>query len=183
LQSTTMSKAHKQLLQVERISSGNVLIADAGGESIDFELAPGMFGTLLPRGGMIAHANHFESALPLQDHKAAHSALTQLRPTRVRHLLEPALERRDVKIADIVAVLRDDYSHPDGLCRYVDPDVAENAKFCTVYSLIMDLDLRTLWIAAGPPRENPYVRIELDTVFETALDELVLELAPTTAGA
>ncbi|MEB3370514.1 C45 family peptidase [Saccharopolyspora mangrovi] len=183
LQSMTMSKAHKRLLPIERISSGNVLIADAGGESINFELAPGMFGTLLPRDGLIAHANHFETGLPLHDFKATSSALTQLRAAHVRHLLEPALERHMVTVEDIANVLRDDYSHPDGLCRYPDPDVPESAKFCTVYSLIIDLDLRTMWIAPGPPSENSYTRIELDSIFDTDQAGLAVDLAPTTVGA
>jgi len=183
LQSTTMSKAHKCLLPVERISSGNVLIADAGGESIDFELAPGMFGTLVPSDGLIAHANHFDSGLPLGDFKAASSALTQLRAVRVRHLLEPVLKRHQVTVDDIANVLRDDYSHPDGICRYPDPDVPESEKFCTAYSLIMDLHLRTMWIAAGSPRENPYTSIELDSIFDVSQDSPDLEPAPTTARA
>jgi isopenicillin-N N-acyltransferase-like protein len=166
LHARTMSKAHQRLLPVRRISSGNVLLADAGGEAVDFELAPQVFGTLLPEDGLLAHANHFMADLPLRDLKAATSALTQLRPTRVRHLLASAADRRAITTADVVRVLRDDWSYPDGICRWPDPEVAAGDQVCTVYSIVMDLTSRTLWIAPGPPRDHAYTRWELDALFE-----------------
>ncbi|MEV0705187.1 C45 family peptidase [Saccharopolyspora sp. NPDC050389] len=166
LQAKTMSSAHKKLLPVERISSGNVLLADAGGESIDFELAPGVFGTLVPEGGLLTHSNHFQAPLPLHDRKAATSALTLLRPVRARHLLEPALEERRVRVADVVATLRDEWSYPDGICRHPDPEVPAAERTATVYSVVMDLTDRVLWIAPGPPSSHGYARWELDTLFD-----------------
>ncbi|ASQ93469.1 C45 family peptidase [Streptomyces sp. 11-1-2] len=170
LNARTMAKAHRKLLPVKRISSGNVMLADAGGEAVDFELAPDVFSTLLPEDGVLAHANHFLADLPLTDLKAATSALTQLRPSRVRHLLAPAAADASVRPADIVAVLRDDWSYPDGICRYPDPDEPLADRVCTVYSVVMDLDARTLWIAPGPPREHPYTRWDLDTLFDHGVE-------------
>jgi isopenicillin-N N-acyltransferase-like protein len=167
LQARTMSVAHKRLLPVPRISSGNVLLADAGGESIDLELAPEVFGTLLPENGLIAHSNHFQADLPLRDRKAATSALTLLRPTRARHLLEPALDGRRVRVEDLVATLRDEWSFPDGICRHPDPDVPAAEQNATVYSLVMDLTDRVLWIAPGPPSRHRYARWELDGLFDS----------------
>ncbi|MFJ9088148.1 C45 family autoproteolytic acyltransferase/hydrolase [Streptomyces sp. NPDC102384] len=187
LQARTMSGAHKKLLPVERISSGNVLLADGtGGEAIDFELAPDVFGTLLPENGLIAHANHFETPLPLHDKKAATSALTLLRSVRARHLLEPALNERRVGVADVVATLRDEWSFPDGICRHPDPDVPEGERNATVYSVVMDLTDRVLWIAPGPPSQHGYARWELDTLFDDPTPkplEFLPEDTPTPATA
>ncbi|WP_049560391.1 C45 family autoproteolytic acyltransferase/hydolase [Nonomuraea sp. SBT364] len=166
LQSRTMSEAHRRALDVTRISSGNLLIADAGGEAIDLEVAPGVFGALLPEGGLITHSNHFQSALPLADRKAATSALTLLRPARARHLLEDAAAARTLELGDIVGALRDHYSHPDGICRHVNPDVPAAEVVTTVYSVLMDLDRRELCIAPEPPCSHPYERWRLDDVFE-----------------
>jgi isopenicillin-N N-acyltransferase-like protein len=165
LQSRIMSAAQRKALDVPRISSGNLLIADAGGEAIDLEVAPGVFGHLLPVDGMITHSNHFQSALPLTDKKAASSALTLLRPTRARHLLERAAAQRAVSTADIVAALRDHYSFPDSVCRHVDPDVPQGEQVSSVYSIVMDLDDRRLAIASGPPCDQPYAEWRLDEVF------------------
>jgi len=180
LQAPTMSRAHRRLLPVERISSGNVLLADAGGESVDLELAPGVFGTVFPDSGLITHSNHFQAQLPLRDRKASTSALTLLRPVRARHLLEPALERRRVGVADVIATLRDEWSFPDGICRHPDPDVPEAERVATVYSLVMDLTDRVLWIAPGPPSAHAYARWDLDTLFDRP-SEAPLEFDPDAA--
>ncbi|WP_019547913.1 C45 family autoproteolytic acyltransferase/hydolase [Streptomyces sulphureus] len=173
LNAPTMSKAHRKLLPVKRISSGNIMLADAAGEAVDFELAPDVFATLLPEDGLLTHANHFLADLPLTDLKGATSALTQLRPSRARHLLAPAAAAGTVRPADVVAVLRDDWSHPDGICRYPDADVPLADQVSTVYSVVMDLNARTLWIAPGPPREHAYIRWDLDTLFDHGAEPAV----------
>lgn len=65
IQQPRMSLAHRKILPASRASSANIMLADAAGEAIDFELVPDDFGVLYPEDGMITHANHFESALPL----------------------------------------------------------------------------------------------------------------------
>ncbi|NUO96679.1 MAG: hypothetical protein HOV96_27995 [Nonomuraea sp.] len=166
LQADRMSRAHRKVLDVPRVSSGNLLIADAGGEAIDLEVAPDVFGALLPRDGLLAHSNHFQAALPLVDRKAASSGLTLLRPERVRHLLEDAAAERAVRLDDVVAALRDHYSFPDGVCRHPDPESAPGEECCTVYSVVMDLDARELAIAAASPCSRPYERWGLEEAFK-----------------
>lgn len=168
LQSGTMSAAHRAVLPQPRISSGNLLIADAGGEAIDFEVAPGAFGHLLPRDGLITHANHFDSSIGVGDLKVTDSALTLLRPTRARHLLEPALDKHDVTVEEVRTTLRDHYSRPDSICRHIDPDTETTSRICTVYSVIMDMNERELSIAPYPACEQPYTTWRLDEVFDAA---------------
>jgi isopenicillin-N N-acyltransferase-like protein len=168
-----MARAHRAVLQQARISSGNLLIADRGGEAIDLEVAPGHFGHLLPDNGALTHANHFESGIPVGDLRRSRSALTLLRSPRARRLLEPALTRRDVDIATVRAVLNDHYSFPDGICRHASPlDTPEDA-IVTVYSIVMDLDAGDLWIAPAPTCEQPWVRWNLTGLFDAM---------PTTSG-
>lgn len=166
LQAQRMGRAHRKVLDVPRISSGNLLIADAGGEAINFEVAPDVFGHLVPENGMITHSNHFASDIPVADRKAATSALTLLRPTRARHLLQDAVDARTVRTSDIVHTLRDHYSHPDSICRHVDPEVPKNEAIMSVYSLVMDLDDRELYIANHPACTNTYARWNLADVFK-----------------
>ncbi|WP_262908320.1 C45 family autoproteolytic acyltransferase/hydolase [Brevibacterium zhoupengii] len=167
LQARTMACAHRNVLQPERVASANVLLADSGGESIDFELAPSCFASILPRSGLIAHANHFETDLGITDLKAKVSALTLLRPTRVRHLLEPWLERREVSEEAVVSVLRDTYSYPDGICRHRNEEESSGDQVSTVFSVMMDLTSQDLWIAPGPPDQHAYTRWNLDSLFES----------------
>ncbi|RSN00282.1 hypothetical protein DMB42_40905 [Nonomuraea sp. WAC 01424] len=181
LQSERMSRAHRKVLDVPRVSSGNLLIADAGGEAIDLEVAPDVFGALLPRDGLLTHSNHFQAELPLEDRKAASSGLTLLRHERVRHLLEDTAADRAIGLEHVVAALRDHYSFPDGVCRHLDPDATPAEECHTVYSVVMDLDARELAIAGAPPCARPFERWALDEVFKPdAAPELCFD--PDTDG-
>lgn len=165
LQSPRMSVAHRKTLDVPRISSGNLMLADAGGEAIDLELAPGTSGYLLPEDGLITHGNHFASRIGVTDLKVTTSALTLLRPVRARHLLEDHARAGSLTLADVASALRDHYSFPDSICRHEDPDRPANERFTSVYSILMDLDDRALYIASQPPCKHPYARWRLDEVF------------------
>ncbi|HEY3682884.1 MAG TPA: C45 family peptidase [Streptosporangiaceae bacterium] len=184
LQSRTMADAHRAVLPQPRISSGNLLIADAGGEAIDFEVAPGDFGYVLPDDGLITHANHFDSAIGVKDLKRDTAALTLLRPVRARHLLERALSDRAVTIADIQSTLRDHYSYPDAICRHVNP--TDESRICSVYSVVMDLDTRELSIASHPICDHPYATWPLAEIFAAARTNgtpWLKEMTPTPAAA
>lgn len=165
LESPRMSTAHQAVLLPRRSSSGNILLADAGGEAIDFELVPDDFRALFPEGGILTHANHFRSDLPVRDRKVASSALTLLRDVRLARLLAASARSGGVRIADIASALRDRYSDPDGICRLPDPEVDPADRVATVFSIMMDLDSRELWIAGQTPADHPFVRLTLDTVF------------------
>lgn len=169
LQSRTMADGTRAALTPPRVSSGNILIGDAGGEAIDLEVVPGDFGYLLPIDGMIAHSNHFASTVPVHDLRKSSSALSLLRPSRARHLLEPVLETRSVSLEDLRAVLRDHYSYPNSICRHVDERDAVQDRMCSLYSITMDLTDRTFFIAGHPGCENQYEQVRLaDISAETA---------------
>ncbi|ANY09314.1 C45 family autoproteolytic acyltransferase/hydolase [Pseudonocardia sp. HH130630-07] len=159
LQSRRMSDAIRAVTAPPRVGSGNVLMAARGGEAIDIEIVPDDFGHLLPRDGLITHANHFESDVVRRvsagDVTRATARLTLLRPTRVRHLLVDALERRSVGPALVHEALSDHFSYPDGVCRHVDPRVAYPDRVVSAYSLIMDLDDATLRVTPHPVCESP----------------------------
>ncbi|TQM09686.1 C45 family autoproteolytic acyltransferase/hydolase [Pseudonocardia kunmingensis] len=163
LEARRMSQAHRKLLPVPRISSGNVLLADAGGEAIDFELAPDTFGVLHPEDGLITHANHFESGIDVVDRRRASSALTLIRARRARRLL--ARRSGAITPATLAEVFRDRYSWPDSICRYPDPDLPPQERFATLFSIVMDLDDQVFWIAPFPVDEQPFYRWSLREVF------------------
>lgn len=162
LQSKDMADAIRAAVDYPRVSSGNFLLADKYGESVDIEAVPDDFGYLLPSHGFIAHSNHFLSDVPVRDMRKAHSALTILRPTRAAHLLNQVIAKKEVRIEDIYSVFRDHYSYPNGICRHVDERDPVYDRNCTVYSVVMDLDELDYFIAQGPPCEHDYVRINLD---------------------
>ena len=106
LESRTMADAIRRAVGHPRVSSGNFLLVDAGGEAIDLEAVPGDFGYLLPQQGMIAHSNHFLTSVPVFDRRKAFSALTLLRPERARHLPADVVDARNVAVDDVRTVFR-----------------------------------------------------------------------------
>lgn len=161
LESGTMADATRAALDHPRVSSGNFLIADSGGEAIDLEAVPGDFGYMVPEDGLIAHSNHFLTGVSVHDKKKAQSALSLIRPERVRHLLEDDLERKSVSEADARNILRDHYSYPNGICRHIDERDAPHDRVCTVYSIVMDLHEGSFSIAKGTPCEHEYETVRL----------------------
>lgn len=175
LNADTLSRAIKRTTSATRISSGNILIGAAGGEAIDLELAPEVFGHILPDRGIITHANHFESKIDVQDRFVSTSALTLIRSARLRRLFEQHGEL--IEERQIVDGLRDHFSYPDSLCRHPDPLEPEIKHTTSLYSILMDLDSRTLAIAPEFACRNPYARWSLDTIFDAPLptSELMFE--------
>lgn len=165
LESKTMADATRAALDHPRVSSGNFLIADSGGEAIDLEAVPGDFGYLVPRNGLIAHSNHFLTSVPVYDKKKAQSALSLIRPERVRHLLEDALDSRSVSEEDLKGILRDHYSYPNSICRHTDERDPRPERICSVYSIVMDLHEGTFSIAKGQPCEHEYEAVHLDDIY------------------
>ncbi|MDQ0189359.1 hypothetical protein JI721_16825 [Alicyclobacillus cycloheptanicus] len=165
LESRSMADAIRAAVDPPRCSSGNFLIADGESEAVDIEACPNDFGYLLPDAGVLIHSNHFLSSLPVKDLKKAHSALTILRPSRARRLLNPHIASRTVSIQAIQDVFRDHYSYPNGICRHVDERDPENERVCSAFSTVMDLTDRKFLIAQGPPCEHEYESISLQDLF------------------
>jgi isopenicillin-N N-acyltransferase-like protein len=134
-----------------RSASINLLVGqafdeDTPGEIIDIEAAPGDVGFLHPVDGLITHANHFESGIPVRDTLKDYGATSFFRAARARRLLgEGTLGEKH-----IAEVLGDHGGHPRGICRHDDPSDGIADRSETLYSVIMDLDERRLSVAAGP---------------------------------
>ena len=164
LEADSLSEALKAVCRGTRNSSINLLIgqsADAGGELIDLELVPGDVGWSHPVDGMITHANHLETALPVYDTVKDWGGSSLFRSARARRLLSPPAAVGKVSEDDLVGLFRDHASYPLSICRHVDERDAPPDRSMTVYSVLLDLDDRRLGIAAGPPCEHGYGWLDL----------------------
>ncbi|MEV8514408.1 C45 family peptidase [Dactylosporangium sp. NPDC051484] len=152
LEARHLGAAIKAVCAPPRGASINLLVGQAfpggtPGEVIDLEIAPGDVGFLHPADGVLTHANHFETALSALDTLKGFGSSSFFRSARARRLLgagpidEPSLR----------SVLCDHGGHPQSICRHDEPDVAEEDRTESLYSLVMDLDERRMSIAAGPP--------------------------------
>ncbi|MDG4821587.1 C45 family autoproteolytic acyltransferase/hydrolase [Asanoa sp. WMMD1127] len=165
LESDTLGRALKKVVPAPRNASLNLLLGQsgpAGGELIDLELVPGVAGWLHPEGGVLAHANHLETALPgVRDTVNDFGGSTLFRGARARRLLTAAAEQGKLTDDDLLEILRDHQSHPNAICRHVDELDAYADRSETVYTVVMDLDDRRIGIAEGPPCHHELTWLEL----------------------
>lgn len=169
LEARTPSRALRAALDVRRAAAGNLVIGFSGGEAVDVELVPGDFSLEHPRDGILTHANHFRGRRDWDDVFGPRSALTFIRDERLHRLLDAA--GPTIAPADMVAALRDHFSHPDGICRHVDSAAARDEQVATLYSLVIDTDERSLWIAGQNACTTPYYHYRLADLFTDAAPE------------
>lgn len=164
LEADSLTWALRAVCRSPRNASINILLGQAGpagGELIDLELVPGDVGWLHPVDGVLSHANHLESGLPVHDTVKDLGGSSPFRSARTRRLLGDAAAARKVDEDDIIAVLRDHQSAPGAICRHLDEREESLDRAETVYSAILDLDARRFGLAAGPPCQHEFAWVDL----------------------
>jgi isopenicillin-N N-acyltransferase like protein len=159
LEEDNLARALRATVPAPRNAAMNVLLGQAGpggGEVIDLELVPGDAGWRHPVDGVLTHANHLESALPLRDTIKDVGGSSLFRGARARRLLREAAADRKLTEDDLAALLHDHQSAPSAICRHVDERDAYLERSETVYAVILDLDERRFGIAEGPPCRNEF---------------------------
>lgn len=160
LDCATVTEALQVLQAGPRSSSANYLIAHASGAALDVEAAPGDFTRLyplLPEHGVLLHTNHF-----LAPHlQPVDVSLWAMPSSAVRLQRLRAGTRTPATLEDFRALLADHADYPHGICSHPDPDDHPLEQGATIASVLMDLTVRRLWLAAGNPCQTPYAELDL----------------------
>jgi isopenicillin-N N-acyltransferase-like protein len=155
LEADSLSWATRNVLRIPRSASINLLIGQShseGGEVLDLELCPGDAGWLHPQDGILVHANHFESAVPVYDTIKDWGGSSLFRSARARRLLQ----RSNGKLSfdEILDVLKDHHSAPLAICRHLDVRDSPADRSETIWTVLMDLDEKSIQLISGPPCEG-----------------------------
>jgi isopenicillin-N N-acyltransferase-like protein len=165
LGSRSVREAKAAVLNESRSCSANFLIAQGGkdGEVVDVEAAPERACELGPRDGVLAHTNHFvdPERLGIWQPLAGDRPSTQHRYDRASKRLASLRARGAISIEDLQGLLRDHEGGDLSICRHANERMPPRDRFATVVSVVMDLDDRSLFLAAGPPCTAPFQRFEL----------------------
>lgn len=158
LDSHSVGDAVDAIAQASRSSSANYLVADARGDAVDIEAAPGDASRvfrLAPEDGVLAHANHFCS--PGFDGGDVSLWLNADSPFRLSRVLSAVGgEHGRPSVAGLRRVLADHANAPASVCCHPDPDLPAAERTATVASVIMDLEARTMLLADGNPCTSGY---------------------------
>lgn len=130
--------------------SNNMMLAQANGVVIDLECAPDETFQVLPEGGALVHANHFQSPVALS--KLAERGVRNMpdslyRDIRVRQLIEPHLGK--ATLTDAANALLDDFETPWSVCRPPRPSKVSNLS-ATVATVLMEPALGRMHVAMLP---------------------------------
>ncbi len=144
----------------------NFMVATAEGECVSIEVENEDFDVLYPRDGVIVHANHFMSPrLPIQPRKDTLKkkvADTFVRAGRADKLLRARMATGSaLSENDLRDVLCDHVEYPHSICRHENKRIPEGMRMETVFSVIMDLRARQLWLREGNPCEGGYRKLAL----------------------
>jgi isopenicillin-N N-acyltransferase-like protein len=166
LEQDTLAWALRAACRSPRNASINLLLGQAGdlrhgdpvtgGELIDLELVPGDVGWLHPVDGMITHANHLETALPVFDRQKDHGNSSLFRAARARRLLADPVAAGKASVDDLASLFHDHASFPHAICRHVDERDIPLERSVSACSILLDLDERRFGIADAPPCEHEY---------------------------
>jgi isopenicillin-N N-acyltransferase-like protein len=162
LESERLSQALLAVTYHRRASSANYLIAHRDGEAINVEAAPGDYArvyTAFPAGGTYSHTNHFICpGFDLKDVGLWEGPGSLFRQHRAEKFL--AGRRGGCDVAALQEILADHFNYPNAVCAHPDPDLARVEQYATVFSIVMDLDSATIWLADGNPCRTPYRRLD-----------------------
>ena len=143
--------------------SNNIVVSHAiGGLVYDFECAPDETFDVEPRDGLLVHANHWQSPVALsklREMGVASMPDSLYRERRARELLAGKVGR--LTVADVKAVLLDDWETPWSICRPPRPSATTNLS-ATVISLVMQPVLGEMEIAVLPALDPTFTRYTLE---------------------
>ena len=152
----TVTEALQVLQASLRSSSANYLIAHASGSALDIEAAPGDFTRLyplFPENGVLLHTNHFLA--PRIDR--VDLSLWAMPDSAVRlQRLRAAMAAKPPTLDDFRTLLADHADYPNSVCAHPGPADHPREQGATIASVLMDLNTRRLWLAAGHPCQVPY---------------------------
>jgi isopenicillin-N N-acyltransferase-like protein len=105
------------------------------------------------------HTNHYR-ARELAAMAPEASEGSRARLARLSELLD---ERRPRTPDQLMELMADHGSSPQSICLHPDPDEGEEASAC-LFSMVVDVEARRMWVAEGNPCENDYQEIDLSDV-------------------
>ena len=164
----TVTEALTVLQAGMRSSSANYMIAHASAAALDVEAAPGDFTRLYPRfpdQGLLLHTNHFLSPrlhpVDVSLWAMPSSAARLQRLQAIATATAKGGASASAALDGFRTLLADHADYPHSICAHPDPDEHPLEQGATIASVLMDLNARRVWLAAGNPCQAPYTELDL----------------------
>lgn len=142
--------------------SNNIVLTHRDGLIFNFECAPDETFPVEPRGGILVHANHWQSPVALaklQERGIAAMPDSLYRDRRLRALVEA--KAGNLTVDDVKAALLDDWGTPWSICRPPRPSAMSNLS-ATVITLVMQPSIGLMEIAVLPAIDPTFASYRLE---------------------
>jgi isopenicillin-N N-acyltransferase-like protein len=160
LDAETYDFALQPIVATRRVCSANFIVGHADGEVIDLETSPDAVSYHFPVDGLVTHSNHFLDARHGPSQMERLSSNTLYRANRLDRLLRKDIGKLDASAFQ--AALADHFGLPNAICRHPDERMPVAKRTMTNAAFVIDLNMRTMSIANGPPCSNAFVEHSLD---------------------
>jgi isopenicillin-N N-acyltransferase-like protein len=167
LEQTQLARAMHAVYTTPKSASNNIIVSHANGVAIDFECVPDETFLVHPQGGLIVHANHFQSSVALSkllDTGIANMPDSLYRDMRVRELLTPHVGR--ISTDHVKAALFDDFESPWSVCRPPRSNIVGNNQSATVAMLVMEPESGRMEVAPLPALFQRFTSYTLDVAIQ-----------------
>jgi isopenicillin-N N-acyltransferase like protein len=167
LETPHLALALQTIYCTPKSASNNLMMSHAGGIALDIECAPDESFLVYPSGGLLVHANHWQSPVALQKLRETgipRSPDSLYRDLRVRNAL--ARLPGKVELDTLRTAFFDDFASPWSVCR--PPRLkSDNELSATVAMILMDPAIGLMEVAPLPAVNKTFAtyRLEMDRAF------------------
>ncbi|UGS38305.1 C45 family autoproteolytic acyltransferase/hydolase [Capillimicrobium parvum] len=156
----SFEEAKAAITRPVRASSGNYLIATAGGDMVNIEAQPGSgpVHEMAPVDDVLIHTNSFCGPLDGRDRALDSLPDSPGRVTRMRELIGPVRGRLDAEVLG-AELLCDHAGRPGSVCRHADESLPQPERLATLGSIVIDISSSTAQLCFGAPCEGTYVPV------------------------
>lgn len=158
LDSMSLSEAIGNATRMQLGCCANFMLQSEAGEILDIELDGQDFDVLYPTDGILVHTNHFLSPrlprAPYIDTMKYKFPDSFIRLRRANKLLRG--NPNVIGVPDLEHVFADHCDFPAGICHHADPRIVEGKRMETVFSFIMNIKKKEVYICTGLACETAY---------------------------
>tara|TARA_Y100000590_G_scaffold381584_1_gene450851 strand:+ start:1683 stop:2768 length:1086 start_codon:yes stop_codon:yes gene_type:complete len=161
LQSSNLNRALNVLKKTKRSCTSNFIIGEANNKAIDIELAPNTHRIIIPKNGIITHANHLQNQTKINVKEPPNPQRyhSEFRQKQMQLLLERG---KPLTLADIKLIMQNHKNKPQSLCRHRDLTLPSSQHTITKTAMIMNLDTREMLVTSGNPCTSKFEHFTLD---------------------
>lgn len=161
LNSPTLGDALGAIIAKPSASAANFMLAGSCGEVLDCERLPDDYQVIYPQNCILTHANYITSdrlKIHHRDNVALGDCSSFIRHNRSAKLAE---SHQIVSPDHLKQILSDHADEPRSICAHARTDLPAYLARCTVFTILIDTDERSMEICPGNPCCGQFYKITL----------------------